>query len=252
MSTLALDRTAHTPTAAASRPADRAATPRFDLYAPIHKALRLFMTDTLARVGRLDVHDGAEIVATLGQLDALLDLCTSHLQHENDFMHPAIEAHAPGGARTTAADHEEHRRAIDALRREAALLRCAPTEPGALRLYRQLALFVADNLQHMHVEETVNNATLWAQHTDAELHALHDRLLASIPPQEHAQVAHWMLPALTPTERAAVVGGMRAQMPAPAFDAMLATLRQRLDDTAWRKLARALAIAPVPGLVACA
>lgn len=252
MSTLTLDRPARTATAAASRPADRAATLRLDLYAPIHKALRLFLVDTLARVGRLDVHDSAETVATLGQLDALLDLCTSHVQHENDFMHPAIEARAPGGARTTAADHEEHRSAIDALRREAAELRQAPTEPGALQLYRQLALFVAENLQHMHVEETANNAALWAHHTDAELHALHDRLLASIPPQEHAQVAHWMLPALTPTERAVVVGAMRAQMPAPAFDAMLVTLRERLDDAAWRKLAKALAIAPVPGLVGCA
>ena len=33
-------------------------------------------------------------------------------------------------------------------------------EVAALRLYRHLALFVADNLQHMHVEETENHATL--------------------------------------------------------------------------------------------
>ena len=28
---------------------------RFDIYAPIHKALRLFMNDTLARLSRLDL-----------------------------------------------------------------------------------------------------------------------------------------------------------------------------------------------------
>ena len=32
-----------------------------------------------------------------------------------------------------------------------------------------LALFIADNFQHMHVEETAHNAVLWARYTDAEL-----------------------------------------------------------------------------------
>lgn len=249
MSTLALDRPARTHTAAASRPADRAATLRLDLYAPIHKALRLFLVDTLARVGRLDVHDAAETVATLGQLDALLDLCTSHLQHENDFMHPAIEAHAPDGARTTAADHEEHRMAIDALRRQSAELRHAPTEPGALQLYRQLALFVAENLQHMHFEETHNNAALWASYTDAELLEIHRGILASLPLPETLLVSRWMFPASNPAERAAIAGGMKAGMPAAVFEQVVAAFRPHLDEAAWDKLARATGLAQQPGLV---
>ena len=59
------------------QPAARAdsAAPRADLYAPIHKALRLFMTDTLQRIGSLDTADADEMQATLGQLDAILDGC---------------------------------------------------------------------------------------------------------------------------------------------------------------------------------
>lgn len=48
------------------------------------------MTDTLGRVGWLDVFDADEMRATLAQLHALLDLCASHLQHENEFVHSAI------------------------------------------------------------------------------------------------------------------------------------------------------------------
>jgi hypothetical protein len=58
-----------------------------------------------------------------------------------------------------------------------------------------------------------------------------------------------MVPALCPAERAAMLGALRAQMPAVAFETLLDTVRPHLDDDAWRKLARALAIAPVRGLV---
>jgi hypothetical protein len=97
-------------------------TPRYDIDASIHKALRLFMTDTLMYVGWLDTADAAELDATLGQLDALL-LCASHLRQENEFLHPAIEARgrrrAPLGARPSRA------RAFD---------RGAAAAPGPARL----------------------------------------------------------------------------------------------------------------------
>jgi hypothetical protein len=58
------------------------------------------------------------------------------------------------------------------LRDEASALQAAgdgERMPLALRLYHHLALFVADNFQHMHIEETVHNPTLWAHYSDAEL-----------------------------------------------------------------------------------
>ena len=220
-----------------------AATPRADLYAPIHKALRHFMTDTLHKVGTLDTADPADMQATLGQLDALLAMLSGHLRHENDFVHPAIEARQPRGSQRTAEDHVEHAAAIDALAAEAAALREAATarrDALALRLYRHLALFVAENFQHMHIEETANNAALWAHYGDAELHALHERLLASLSPAETTEAMRWMLPALAPAERAGLLQGLAGKLPAEAFDRLLAMLRAHLAPPAWAKLARAL------------
>jgi hypothetical protein len=183
------------------------ATARLDLYTPIHKAMRHFMTDTLQRVGRLDVLDAADMQSTLAQLGALLDQCVAHLDHENQFVHPAIEARRPGAAHRIAEEHLAHLESIDALRLDADQLRRALPDRRAglaLRLYRHLALFVAENFAHMHHEETVHNTTLWALYTDAELHALHDRLLASLQPEEAEATLRWMLPALNPAERARV------------------------------------------------
>ncbi len=223
--------------------------PRVDLYAPIHKALRNFMGDTLARVGRVDVDDQADLDATLGQLSALLDLCRSHVAHENHDVHTAIEARRPGASTRIEAEHDEHLEAIAALDADAAALRALPTAAAAHRLYRQLALFVADNFRHMNVEETTHNQALWAAYDDAELRDIHERLLASVPPAEMALVLRWMVPALTPAERAGMFGGLQQQMPAVALQGMLDAVRPHLDDSAWAKLARALGIAPVPGFV---
>ena len=219
-------------------------TPRFNIYAPIHKALRLFMTDTLQALGRVDLTDAQDLAAGLDQLEALLEAASRHLQHENDFVHPAIEAHHSGTSQRIAAEHQEHLDAIATLRAQAAALRAAPEAESAHRLYRQLAAFIAENFEHMDVEETRHNQALWAAYGDAELQAIENRILASIAPQEMGLWIRWMLPAFNPAERAMLIAGLPAEARAP----VLAEARQRLDGAAWAKLSRALGHAPEPEL----
>jgi len=250
MTTTAADRLLPRSAAAAPAVDEATATPqRLDLYAPIHKALRAAMTDTLGRVGRIDVFDAAELEQTLAAFDALLDLCASHVEHENAFMHPAIEARQPAGAARTAEDHVEHLASIEALRTEGRRLRAAGAGERmmlALRLYRHLALFVAENFQHMHIEETVNNAALWAHYSDAELAELHKRILAAISPQENLAVARWMVPAMNPFERAGMLGAAKAGMPPEPFLGVLEHVRPHVDARGWQKLAAAIGLPARP------
>ena len=74
---------------------------------PIQGALRLFMTDTLGRLGWRDVGDAIETHGTLAQLDALLDMCRSHLAHENALVQTALQARRPGASRSVAGEHVE-------------------------------------------------------------------------------------------------------------------------------------------------
>lgn len=225
-----------------------AAAPRVDLYSGIHKALRLFMTETLLRVGRLDTADADELAKTLSQLRSLLELCRSHVAHENEFVHAAIEARRPGASQRIAAEHVEHLDAIAALEAEVAALAALPREPAAQRLYRHLARFVGENFEHMHVEETAHNAALWSLYSDAELNEIHQRILAAVDPAEMGLVLRWMVPAMSPAERAGMLGEMQRQMPPEAMRGVLDTVRPHLDDTAWGKLARALNVPIAPGL----
>jgi hypothetical protein len=234
------------------RQVSAAQAPRMDLYAGIHKAVRAVMADTLLAVGRMDTDDALELANTTERVLQLLDFCRSHLEHENEFVHPAIEARAAGASAVIAHEHEEHEHHIESLACAVMELRQASPEhraTAALELYRQLALFVAGNFQHMHVEETAHNAVLWARYTDAELAAIEHALVASIPPQEMMFALRWMVPFMNPPERAAMLSDMRANAPAPAFAAALDIVRPHLSEQEWAKLTRSLGLAPAPALV---
>lgn len=233
------------------RAAARTGLGRFNLYAGIHKALRAFFTDTLLLVGRTDPADPEELARTVAQVEQLLNVCADHVAHENNFVHPALQARCPGVCDAVAQDHAGHLQHIAHLRDAArALLTCETTarEAALQATYLALALFVADNLQHMHVEETVHNAALWNAYTDQELIGLHDALVASIAPADHLFAMRWMLPNLNAPERLAVLGGIRQGAPAEAFQAVMDVTRAHLSDPDWAKLARGLHVAAAPGL----
>lgn len=226
---------------------------RVDLYAGIHKALRALMTDTLLAVGRMDPDDAVELRAVSDRVLGLLEFCVSHLTHENEFVHTAMEARAPGASAAVAHEHVQHLAQVARLKATVQSMGAAAGQvesaAAALDLYRQLALFTAENFQHMHAEETAHNAVLWARYTDAELLAIHDRLVASIPPAEMMYTLRWLVPAMNPAERTAMLAGMKAHAPAPAFAAAMDAVRPHLTQGEWAKLTRSLGLAPVPGLV---
>lgn len=226
---------------AAAQPAE----PRENLYAGIHKALRAFMADTLLGLGRMDVDDELEFTQGCQRVAQLLEMCQAHLEHENRFIHPAIEARAPGASQTAGDDHQGHEQAIQRLARALhGLAGCARSARAAHAhaLYHELALFVAHNFEHMHLEETAHNAALWQHYTDAELQAVHGALVSSIPPGEMMLVMRWMLPCMAPAERLALLAGMRQQAPQEAFGAVLDVVRPQLTAREWDKLMAGLGL----------
>jgi len=244
----------HTQEMAALAEAARNGQTRFNLYAGIHKAMRAMLADTLHRIGRTDPDNPEEVADTAQAVAQMLAFCHSHVQHENTFVHTALESRCAGVTQTVAHDHTGHLHHIAELGRLAASLAEASTQERAASLqslYLLFALFVADNLAHMHVEETALNNALWASHTDAEILAIHDALVATIPFEETLWTMRWMLPHLHAGERLAVLQGMKAGgAPAEAIQAVLEAARPHLNECEWAQLLRGLGQAPVPGLVA--
>jgi hypothetical protein len=216
---------------------------RFDLYRPIHKALRAFMSDTLVTVGRMDTDDEHDVTVALEQARSLLAILEVHLEHENHFVHAAMEARRPGSTAHTAHDHVEHECSLAALRAmvdRVAQAAGAERAASALELYRRLAVFVGENLEHMNIEESDNIAVLWADYSDEEIMAIERAIVSHVPPAAMATVARWMMTGLNHRERVDLLTGMRLGAPSPVFEGVLAIARANLGARDWTKLAAAL------------
>jgi len=216
---------------------------RYNIYAVVHKGLRGFMTDVLLKLGRMDVTDACEREQVLEQLRGLLAMCRSHLQHENDFVHPAIARSDAQLSARTEHEHVEHVTQIDALERQIAKFESAdPTRNAALarRLYLSVSAFVAENFTHMIVEETENHHALIQACTEEQVFAIEHRIVASLAPEESVQGLRWMLAHINAGERAALLGGMKRTAPPEVFNGVLELARQVLSQRDFYKLEMAL------------
>lgn len=214
-------------------------------YQAIHKALRALMADVLGIVGRTDCHDDAERAEATTALRNMLDICRTHLEHENHFMHSAMEARAPGSASIRNVEHEGHQREMAALLRDVDgiyVLVGAAREYAWQQLYRRLSLFVAENFEHMVEEEQFNMSVLWEHYSDDELNEIHNALVAGIPPEEMGVMFRWMIPNLSHNERVGMLSGMRQNMPAEIFAATLRNVEELVSKRDWVKLQLALTL----------
>lgn len=222
---------------------------RFDLYANIHKALRNHMGAVLLQLGRLDIYDELDVERTSGALLGLLDWLEMHLAIEERFVHGALSQRGHFSlVPLLHRDHEEHQRSFVVLRLDAEALAKTMSEPAEARrararqLYLATSRFFAENFLHMAVEETEMNLVLWETFTDAELIGIYQNILANESPEHVEHTLGWLLPAVSPEERAKIIGGARALMPAAVFTQLLPVVRRALGDRDYEKLAGSLGL----------
>ena len=217
---------------------------RYDSYLPVHKALRALAADTLVKLGKLDPDDDDETRSVLAQVRQAIEFGQMHLAKEETFVHPAMEARAPGSTQRAAADHVSHSGAFErilAACRDVEASRGKARAAAALCLYRRYAVLMAEDLVHMNTEETENNAVLWATYTDAELVDLTDRLVGSIPGDVLARYVRWMVTANAPRDRAKLLADIRRKAPAHGFAMLLDGVLPHLSEPERQKLLQALA-----------
>ncbi|GAB3019173.1 hemerythrin domain-containing protein [Bowmanella dokdonensis] len=219
---------------------------RYNIYTLIHKALRNRMCQVLTGLGQLDDTDEQEIEQQLLHVEDLLDLCQAHLNHENQFIHQAICHEYPNLQLSTIHDHQEHEYGMRKLRGLISQIRQfypAHRPTALLQLYRALAQFIAENFEHMQVEELHNAQLLWDKCSDAEIHQLEQNLVAAIAPPLRLRLTLMILTSISFTERHQLIASLRAQMPAKLFQELLDGLKPQLPDSQWQKLSKVLGLA---------
>ncbi len=224
---------------------------RIQPYRFIHKALRMLMFRTLQQAATRDAADTADRAALVAAVEELLTVCSEHLGHENTFFHAALRERAPRAVLAFDDDHVGHEQSIAALRTQ--LARVAEGGKGvrgeAYALYLALTRFVGENLEHMADEETRLTQAFWQHFSDAEIEGIEQRLKATFSPEKSALYARWMARGLDDVELATLAAGAREGMPPQVFEAVAGLLMAELPTPRQARLARALGLPPVPGLM---
>ena len=218
---------------------------RYDLYAPIHKALRAWAADLLVKIGRNDWQNDAATRRLLSDLHEFLPFCAAHLAHEDTFIHPILARVQPRSQDIAEEEHARHIDSLNALTDQLVRLSEAPIpdrETIAHQLYLAFGEYMVIDFAHMLDEEKRHNAILWQHLTDTEIQEIEHNIVGSLSPQEAAQSLRWMLPNLTAEERSNKIAGLRANAPSAVFDAVLQMLRANLTPSELERLPLGIAV----------
>ena len=215
------------------------ATGRWDIYGPVHKGLRLAHSQMIIRLGQADYANGPRQL--LGDLRAHLAIAAKHLHHEEAFIH-AVLTSAPAHLLVLNEQHEQHRGRLAALNATIERLEAAAPDQRAMHgrmLYLTFSAFVAEDLEHMAHEEIEIWPLLCALFTDEQLADLEMRIIATLTPEDNIAMMRVILPALSPSERAGLLGGMKAAAPPEAYAAVIElAARPTLSEEAFAELLR--------------
>lgn len=219
---------------------------RYDLYGGVHKGLRKAGCELLVRLGSTDYADAQDYEPVLESLRLYLMLAGSHVMHEDENIHGRLRER---GITTDLVDdqHDDHRTAFADLEALAVAVEKAwPLHRAAAgrKLYLAFAAYMAEDLAHMHEEETVIAPALWKGFTDEELVLIEMRIVGSLAPEKNMAFMRQMIPAMNPSERAALLGAMQKGAPAEIFSAVIEfAVRPGLSTKAFDDLATRLRLA---------
>lgn len=218
----------------------RIVTGRVDLYRDIHKGLRHALFALTFHAGRLDPAVDELVTELVDESRQVIGLVRGHHEHEEQpALEAIIEANAPNLVALIEPEHTTLAERLEWLASRADELAAAP---GAARVtiahayYLELAAFTSAYLAHLDVEERIVMPALAAKCDDAELGRVLAAILASIRPEQQVDGLTQMLPALSPTERVALVGRIRETAPPQAFAGALAIAEQVLTTAEYARL----------------
>ncbi|MBW7912257.1 MAG: hemerythrin domain-containing protein [Taibaiella sp.] len=216
---------------------------RYNVFNQIHKGLRHLMYDTAVRLQTTDL-SRPEATEVINSVSLVVDLFDEHAHHEDKYVLPMVEKHNPALVADFEKDHELDHKLSDGLRQLVASWKSAATQQErnitGQGIFYAFNEFIAFNLYHMNREEDTLLATLWKHHTDEELHAASQAIVASIPPDVLMLESKWMMRSMNNAEIAEWMTGIKHGAPAEVYAVYLQMAEQELSAERFHMIASAL------------
>jgi hypothetical protein len=218
----------------------------FDLYSHPHKGIRAALFSVTGCAGSVDPSDRLARGQVVDQVLTIARFLDEHAKHENEFVVPSIEKYAPELADVIHVVHPLLDARVAAIRElaEEVDVTSGPRAKAAVHtLYLELASFTGAYLEHQDFEERQCMAVLAAALPVADLVAINQAIVGSIPPEDMAVALSLMLPAMNIDDRIELLGGMQAGAPPEVFAGVCALAESVLTPAAWSATAARLGIA---------
>jgi hypothetical protein len=216
-----------------------------DTYRDIHKGIRADLFDLTGTAGRIDPSCPGDVADLARHVDQTVELLVTHAGHEDTHLVPVMSEQLPELNATIARDHAVLEGRLVDLQAWARAAVEAPedaTRGPVQRLYIELASFTSAYLAHQDLEERVVAPELHRVVGPEGVLALHQAIVASIPPDQLATSLALMLPAMNNDDRTELLGGMQAGAPPEVFAGVWSLASSVLESRDVAVLARRLAI----------
>jgi len=187
----------------------------------IHKALRAKLYDTALNLQQTYFADTAEAKTVLEKVNEVIHAFEQHGYHEDSILMPVIEKFQSATIASFEKDHIDDRHMGEVLRHLQNIYYAAQSKQERIiagsAITKAFIDYMVFNLLHMQREEIELNKLLWEHYSDDEIQKINDRIIATIPPEEMATGAQWIMQAINSKEATDWLISVKENAPEPVF-----------------------------------
>lgn len=179
-----------------------------------HKYVSFALSELERRIAKADFTNNADIEYAQQEWLAVKEMLKGHARHEEENFHALLEKKGSTVHREAHEDHERQEESLENLQHllDAAFTSFDRIEAG-YQFYLAYRKFVADNLLHLHEEETKLLPELQRLCTDEELRAIEHPIYEVMTSDEMKEMLQVLFPHMNPSDKYAFLTDIKLAQP---------------------------------------
>lgn len=181
-----------------------------------HKYLIFLLFELERLIAKADFNSNEQILNIKGHLNAYTTLLKAHAKHEENAIHALLKAKNSKVHENVEKNHKVHEKQGEALEQKLNHLLSTEKE-GKLSLgydfYLAYRLFLIDNLQHFHDEETIILRELHRLYSDDELKTVERNTYSHMTPEEMIHMLEVLCPHMDSNDKAFFLNDIKEATP---------------------------------------
>lgn len=218
---------------------------RFDLYAPVHKGIRVALSGLCLQAGSVDITDDEGVRSFIEEFKRVVVILHAHSRDEDAHINESYEKYAPETLLQLEEEHTGLEQKLEKLNELVNQLESGRQHPARYeqiwyQIGKDINRFTAEYFMHLEHEEGPGMKALWEHLTDDQLKVISINIRSSIPPQAMLIFLHYMIPAISHQERVEMLSDMRSVAPQEFYEEVVRIAENRLEPQSLSELKSAL------------